>query len=167
MKNFGDQLDEEKLREIFSIHGPITSFKIEISKNDPTKRVACCRFECSKAAEEAVENLNGCSIGDTQLYVARFQSNDERSSEFQRKKDQHQERINKYQGLNLYVKNLDDTIDDERLRKEFSKFGTITSATVKHFLLIFVFNFELNFVSDYEKWWSITRFWFCLFRFGR
>lgn len=40
------------------------------------------------------------------------------------------ERMNRYQGVNLYVKNLDDTIDDERLRKEFSPFGTITSAKV-------------------------------------
>lgn len=41
------------------------------------------------------------------------------------------------QGVNLYVKNLDDTIDDERLRKEFSPYGTITSAKVKfvHVLL--------------------------------
>merc|ERR1711892_322705 len=31
---------------------------------------------------------------------------------------------------NLYVKNLDDTIDDERLRKEFAPYGTITSAKV-------------------------------------
>lgn len=33
-------------------------------------------------------------------------------------------------GINLYIKNLDDTIDDERLRKEFTGFGTITSAKV-------------------------------------
>lgn len=36
------------------------------------------------------------------------------------------------QGVNLYVKNLDDSIDDERLRKEFAPYGTITSAKVLH-----------------------------------
>ena len=36
----------------------------------------------------------------------------------------------RFQGVNLYVKNLDDTIDDERLRNEFAPFGTITSAKV-------------------------------------
>jgi RNA recognition motif-containing protein len=40
------------------------------------------------------------------------------------------ERMSRYQGVNLYVKNLDDTIDDERLRQEFTPFGTITSAKV-------------------------------------
>jgi polyadenylate-binding protein len=44
---------------------------------------------------------------------------------------QRQERMTKYQDVNLYIKNLDDTIDDERLRKEFSKYGTITNAKVK------------------------------------
>merc|ERR1711963_141846 len=40
------------------------------------------------------------------------------------------ERMTRFQGVNLYVKNLDDTIDDERLRTEFTPFGTITSAKV-------------------------------------
>ncbi|XP_048205445.1 polyadenylate-binding protein 1-like isoform X3 [Perognathus longimembris pacificus] len=33
-------------------------------------------------------------------------------------------------GVNLYVKNLDDSIDDEKLRKVFSPYGVITSAKV-------------------------------------
>ena len=48
-------------------------------------------------------------------------------SQFEKRKI---ERINRYQGVNLYVKNLDDTIDDARLREEFSAYGTITSAKV-------------------------------------
>lgn len=44
--------------------------------------------------------------------------------------DKRQERIQKYQSVNLYVKNLDDAIDDNKLREEFSAYGTITSARV-------------------------------------
>ena len=40
------------------------------------------------------------------------------------------ERARKYAGINLYVKNLDDSIDDERLGKEFEAYGTVTSARV-------------------------------------
>jgi polyadenylate-binding protein len=131
VKNFGDQLDEEKLRELFSKHGKITSFKIENDENGQSKGFGFCSFESPEEAEEAVQNLNGYSIGEKQLYVGRFQKKNERQSEIKRKKDiQRIERLNKYQGVNLYIKNLDDTIDDERLKQEFSKFGTITSAKI-------------------------------------
>ena len=40
------------------------------------------------------------------------------------------ERLNRYTGVNLFVKNLDDTIDDDKLRQEFAPFGTVTSAKV-------------------------------------
>lgn len=65
------------------------------------------------------------------LYAARAQKKAERQmdlkSQFEKRKI---ERINRYQGVNLYVKNLDDTIDDARLREEFKTYGTITSAKV-------------------------------------
>lgn len=131
VKNFGDQLDEEKLRELCSKHGKITSCKVESDENGQSKGFGFCSFESAEEAEEAVQNLNGYTLGDKQLYVGRFQKKNERLSEIKRKKDlQRQERMTKYQGVNLYIKNLDDTIDDERLRKEFAKFGTITSARI-------------------------------------
>lgn len=80
---------------------------------------------------KAVEKLNGHTIGDKPLFVGRFQKKAERLAEVRRRKDlMRQEHLSKYQGVNLYIKNLDDTIDDEKLKTEFSKFGTITSAKV-------------------------------------
>jgi polyadenylate-binding protein len=65
------------------------------------------------------------------LFVGRFQKKFERVSTLKKiHEEKKQERQNRYMGINLYIKNLDDTIDDERLRKEFTGFGTITSAKV-------------------------------------
>jgi len=41
-----------------------------------------------------------------------------------------QEQMMKYQGVNLYVKNLDDDADDDKVRGIFEPFGTITSCRV-------------------------------------
>lgn len=72
------------------------------------------------------------------LFVGRAQKKAERQAELKRKHELlKMERMQRYQGVNLYVKNLDDTIDDERLRKEFAVYGTITSAKVKVRRLIF------------------------------
>ena len=40
------------------------------------------------------------------------------------------EKVIKFQGLNLYIKNLDDAITEEMLKATFSPFGTITSARI-------------------------------------
>ena len=78
-----------------------------------------------------MDELNGQEIGGKTLYVGRAQKKAERQAELKKKFEQLKlERLNRYQGVNLYVKNLDDTIDDERLRKEFTPYGTITSARV-------------------------------------
>ena len=55
----------------------------------------------------------------------------ERSAEVKRRFDiMKAERQKMYQGVNLYVKNLDDSFTDEKLREVFGEFGKITSAKV-------------------------------------
>merc|ERR1712241_1595284 len=73
-------------------------------------------FEDSESAEKAVDELNGVEMFGKTLYVGRAQKKAERQQELKKKFEQLKlERLNRYQGVNLYVKNLDDTIDDERL----------------------------------------------------
>lgn len=132
VKNFGDELGDQTLQEMFEKFGKITSHKV-MSKDDGKSRgFGFVAFEQAEAAEAAVAALNGKELPDGKtLYVGRAQKKVERQMELKRKFEQLKiDRLNRYQGVNLYVKNLDDTVDDERLRTEFHTFGTITSAKV-------------------------------------
>ena len=99
-------------------------------------------FEHHDSAVAAIEALNGASelpqkvSGSTihlkaPLFVGRAQKKVERERELKAKFDAAKiERIKKYQGVNLFVKNLDDALDDDQLREHFAEFGTITSARI-------------------------------------
>lgn len=132
IKNFGEDLTDEQLHDMFEKFGRITSYKIMSKDDGKSKGFGFVAFESPEAAEAAVMELNGKEIVEGKpMYVGRAQKKAERQQELKRRFEQLKiERMNRYQGVNLYVKNLDDTIDDERLRKEFSPFGTITSAKV-------------------------------------
>lgn len=131
IKNFGDELDDEKLMVIFEKFGKITSAKVMTDENGKNRGFGFVSFEDPESAERSVDELNGKEMGGRVLYVGRAQKKAERQSELKRHFEQlKQERLNRYQGVNLYVKNLDDALDDERLRKEFAPFGNITSAKV-------------------------------------
>ncbi|XP_018329520.1 polyadenylate-binding protein 1 isoform X2 [Agrilus planipennis] len=132
VKNFGEDMTEDQLRTLFEKFGHITSLKIMRTDDGKSRGFGFVAFEDPDSAEAAVEELNGKEIVEGKsMYVGRAQKKAERQQELKRRFEQlKMERMNRYQGVNLYVKNLDDTIDDERLRKEFSPFGTITSAKV-------------------------------------
>lgn len=131
VKNFPDTISEEKLREIFEEYGPITSYRIMFDENGKSRGFGFVAFEDPETAEVACNEMNGKEMEGKTLYVGRAQKRAERQMELKRKFEVlKMERMTRYQGVNLYVKNLDDTIEDERLRKEFQPYGTITSAKV-------------------------------------
>merc|ERR1711962_505606 len=131
VKNFGDDLDDEKMLELFSQYGKINSHRVMVNEEGKSKGFGFVAFDEPESAEKAVDDMNGKEINGKQIYVGRAQKRGERQAELKKKFEMMKiERMNRYQGVNLYIKNLDDTIDDERLRKEFSPYGTITSAKV-------------------------------------
>ncbi|KAM4736373.1 polyadenylate-binding protein 1A isoform 1-T5 [Anableps anableps] len=131
IKNFGEDMDDEKLKELFSKYGPALSIRVMTDENGKSKGFGFVSFERHEDAQKAVDDMNGKELNGRQVYVGRAQKKGERQNELKRKFEQmKQDRMTRYQGVNLYVKNLDDGLDDERLRKEFSPFGTITSAKV-------------------------------------
>jgi len=131
IKNLPDDVDEKKLREIFTVYGPIKSAVIMADDKGKSKCFGFINFEDTASAKKAVEETNNTEIGGKTVYVGRAQKRHEREAELRHKFEVMKlEQMSKYQGVNLYVKNLDDEIDDTKLRSVFDQFGTITSAKV-------------------------------------
>lgn len=123
---------DEKLKALFDLHGTITSAVVAKDEDGKSKGFGFVCYSTPDQAEQAVSALNGKDMGNGKtLYVGRAQKKAEREAQLKRKLELLKiERINRSQGVNLYVKNLEDSINDERLQKEFSAYGTITSAKV-------------------------------------
>uniref|UniRef100_A0A3Q2Q9M3 Poly(A) binding protein, cytoplasmic 1-like n=1 Tax=Fundulus heteroclitus TaxID=8078 RepID=A0A3Q2Q9M3_FUNHE len=131
IKNFGEDLTDEKLKEVFSAFGRTLSVRVMKDEKGRSRGFGFVNYSHHEDAQKAVDEMNGKEMSGKIIYVGRAQKRLERQGELKRKFDQiKQDRIQRYQGVNLYVKNLDDSINDDRLRKEFSPYGTITSAKV-------------------------------------
>uniref|UniRef100_A0A3Q3LNS9 Polyadenylate-binding protein n=1 Tax=Mastacembelus armatus TaxID=205130 RepID=A0A3Q3LNS9_9TELE len=131
IKNFGDDMDDDRLKELFDKYGKTLSVKVMTDPTGKSRGFGFVSYEKHEDANKAVEDMNGTELNGKTVFVGRAQKKMERQAELKRKFEMlKQERISRYQGVNLYIKNLDDTIDDEKLRKEFSPFGSITSAKV-------------------------------------
>nr|XP_057947114.1 polyadenylate-binding protein 4 [Doryrhamphus excisus] len=131
IKNFGDDMDDERLKELFDKYGKTLSVKVMMDPTGKSRGFGFVSYEKHEDANKAVEDMNGTELNGKTVFVGRAQKKMERQAELKRKFELlKQERISRYQGVNLYIKNLDDTIDDEKLRKEFTPFGSITSAKV-------------------------------------
>ncbi|KAM9786556.1 polyadenylate-binding protein 4 isoform 1-T2 [Syngnathus typhle] len=131
IKNFGDDMNDEHLKELFDKYGKTLSVKVMTDTTGKSRGFGFVSYEKHEDANKAVEDMNGTDLNGKTVFVGRAQKKMERQAELKRKFEMlKQERISRYQGVNLYIKNLDDTIDDEKLRKEFSPFGSITSTKV-------------------------------------
>ncbi|XP_053701265.1 polyadenylate-binding protein 4 [Synchiropus splendidus] len=131
IKNFGEDMDDDRLKEMFDKYGKTLSVKVMTDPTGKSRGFGFVSYEKHEDANKAVEDMNGSELNGKTVFVGRAQKKMERQAELKRKFELlKQERISRYQGVNLYIKNLDDTIDDEKLRKEFSPFGSITSAKV-------------------------------------
>ena len=131
VKNLSETTTDEDLKAIFGEFGTITSAVVMRDADGKSKCFGFVNFEIADDAARAVDSLNGKKIDDKELYVGKAQKKSERELELKLRFEQTmKEAADKYQGANLYVKNLDDSIGDDKLRELFSPFGNITSCKV-------------------------------------
>ncbi|KAG0321241.1 Protein phosphatase PP2A regulatory subunit B [Podila horticola] len=131
VKNLDTEATQDEVEALFTKFGPITSCVVSTDESGRSKGFGFINFENHEDAKRAVDELHDSDFKGKTLFVTRAQKKGEREEELKKQYEQQKmEKLNKYQGVNLYVKNLDDEIDDERLRQEFSVYGVITSAKV-------------------------------------
>ncbi|CAN7034714.1 hypothetical protein IGI04_032143 [Brassica rapa subsp. trilocularis] len=131
VKNLPKEIGEDELRKTFGKFGSISSAVVMRDQSGNSRCFGFVNFECAEAAAQAVEKMNGISLGDDVLFVGRAQKKSEREQELRRKfEEERMNRFEKSQGANLYLKNLDDSVDDEKLKEMFSEFGNVTSSKV-------------------------------------
>ncbi|XP_044960153.1 polyadenylate-binding protein 2-like [Hordeum vulgare subsp. vulgare] len=132
VKNLSESTTEDNLKELFGNFGPITSVIVVRADDGKSRCFGFVNFENPDDAVHAVEDLNGKKFDDKELYVGRAQKKSEREMQLKESFEKsNKETADRNQGTNLYLKNLDGSVDDdEKLKELFAEFGTITSCKV-------------------------------------
>ncbi|KAM6500472.1 polyadenylate binding protein [Amanita muscaria] len=131
IKNLDTEVTQEEFENLFIQFGNVTSALVAVDEEGKSKGFGFVNYENHEQAQMAVDALHDTDIRGKKLFVTRAQKKSEREDELRRSYEQAKmEKLSKYQGVNLYIKNLDDDYDDDKLRNEFEPFGTITSCKV-------------------------------------
>jgi len=131
IKNLPADITSEQLEALFKPYGTVTSSVINVDKETKNRSFGFINYAAPEEATAAVEAMNNNEYEGRKLYVSRAQKRDEREKELrERFESLKAERAKKYAGVNLYVKNLNDDMDDSKMTVEFSKYGQITSCKV-------------------------------------
>ncbi|KAJ4487891.1 polyadenylate binding protein [Lentinula aciculospora] len=131
IKNLDPEVTEEEFEKLFEPYGKVTSAIVQTDEEGKSRGFGFVNYESHEDAQKAVEALHDTEHNGRKLFVSRAQKKAERDEELRKSFQQAKmEKLSKYQGVNLYIKNLEDDVDDEKLRAEFEPFGTITSCKV-------------------------------------
>lgn len=131
VRNIAADCTQAELQALFEKFGAITSCVLALDQDQKVRGFGFVNFADPAEAAAAVEGLHATDFKGKELYVQRHQKKSERTKELREKFDLlKNERIKKYEGVNLYVKNLADSVDEAKLRAEFQKYGAIQSARV-------------------------------------
>ncbi|KAJ6547619.1 hypothetical protein B0H19DRAFT_953671 [Mycena capillaripes] len=131
VKNVDPEMSQDEFEKLFIAFGTVTSALIQVDEEGKSKGFGFVNYERHEDAQVAVDALHDSEHYGKKLFVTRAQKKAEREEELRRSYEQAKmEKLSKYQGVNLYIKNLEDDVDDEKLRAEFEPFGSVTSCKV-------------------------------------
>ncbi|CAA0265442.1 unnamed protein product [Arabidopsis thaliana] len=129
VKNLVETATDADLKRLFGEFGEITSAMVMKDGEGKSRRFGFVNFEKAEAAVTAIEKMNGVVVDEKELHVGRAQRKTNRTEDLKAKFELEKiiRDMKTRKGMNLYVKNLDDSVDNTKLEELFSEFGTITS----------------------------------------
>ncbi|KAJ7452350.1 polyadenylate binding protein [Mycena galericulata] len=131
VKNVDTAMTQDEFEKLFTQFGTVTSALIQVDEEGKSKGFGFVNYDNHEDAQKAVDALHDSEHYGKKLFVTRAQKKAEREEELRRSYEQAKmEKLSKYQGVNLYIKNLEDDVDDDKLRAEFEPFGSVTSCKV-------------------------------------
>ncbi|PWZ38880.1 Polyadenylate-binding protein 8 [Zea mays] len=83
LKNLEENIDDEKLRELFAEYGNITSCKVMRDSNGVSRGSGFVAFKSAEDANRALTEMNGKMVGSKPLYVALAQRKEDRKAKLQ------------------------------------------------------------------------------------
>ncbi|XP_021279220.1 polyadenylate-binding protein 7-like [Herrania umbratica] len=132
VKNLKQSVTEETLQEKFSVFGNITSLVISRDSNGVSKGFGFVNFERPEDAKKAEESMNGAQLESKVLYVAKALKKQERQHTLQRQLQgmSLEEQLQQDKGFNVYVKHINDDVDEDQLKEFFNICGMIKSVKI-------------------------------------
>ncbi|PWN28641.1 polyadenylate binding protein [Jaminaea rosea] len=131
VKNIDPEVNQEQFEELVKKYGKVTSAVLSVDDDGKGRGFGFANFEDHDEAQKAVDELHDLDFHGQKLFAARAQKKSEREAELRRSYEAAKnEKLSKFQGVNLYLKNIPEEFDDERLREEFAPFGSITSCKI-------------------------------------
>jgi polyadenylate-binding protein len=122
------------LREIFEKFGAVTSLMVRKDATGQSMGFGYVAFASHEPAAKAVEALDGkphpLAIAEQNLFVKRFESKKERLKKREQAWRERQAQYAKYP--NLYVKNLDDSVSEDKLKEAFEVYGPTQSVRIMY-----------------------------------
>lgn len=115
IKNLDETIDNKQLHDTFSMFGAILSCKVATDRSGKSKGYGFVHYENETSADEAIKRVNGMKINEKEVYVSRFQKQKRKTLEW----------------TNLYVKNIPEGWDEDKLKEIFKQYGVVTSVILK------------------------------------
>ncbi|CAF4982351.1 unnamed protein product, partial [Rotaria sp. Silwood1] len=115
-------MTEEELYDLFSHYGTVTNCKITKDHNNHSNTFGVVSFSKLSMAQNAFTTLNGLELNNGEnLYIQFYENTEDHEQKTDVKSHEHRK---------LYIRNLDENIDNQKLKQAFSVYGKVKSARV-------------------------------------